>query len=67
VWWRRETYSGFWWGNLEERRPLGRHNEDIRMDLQEVGYGGMDDWIKVAQDRDWWQALMNEVMNLQVA
>jgi hypothetical protein len=35
------------------------------MDLQEVGHEGMD-WIKLAQDRDRWQALVNVVMNLQV-
>ena len=45
----------------------GRHMEDnIKMDLQEVGCGCMNDWIKVAHVRDWWQALVNEVMNLRV-
>jgi hypothetical protein len=39
--------------------------DDINMDRQEVGFGGMD-WIEVAQDRDRWQALVNVVMNLQV-
>jgi len=38
---------------------------DMKMDLQEVGCGGMD-WIDLAQDRDRCQALVNVVMNLQV-
>jgi hypothetical protein len=56
-------------GKPEEKRTLGRPrhrwNNNIKMDLQEVGCGGMD-WIGLAQDRDRWQVLVNEVMNLQV-
>ena len=39
--------------------------DNIRIDLQEVGYGYMD-WIGLAQDRDRWRTLVNEVMNLRV-
>jgi hypothetical protein len=35
------------------------------MDLREIGWGGID-WIDQAQDRDWWRALVNTVMNLRV-
>jgi hypothetical protein len=38
---------------------------NIKMDLREIGWGGMD-WIDLAQDRDKWRALMNTVINLQV-
>jgi hypothetical protein len=46
-------------------RPRRRWENNIKMDLQEVGYGGMD-WIELAQDRDRWRAIVNAVMNLQV-
>jgi hypothetical protein len=49
----------------EGTRPLGRP-DNIKIDLQEVGYGGMD-WIELAQESDRWRTLVNAVMNLQVS
>jgi hypothetical protein len=51
-------------GIPEGKRPLGRPRprweDNIRMDLQEMGCGDMD-WIGLTQDRDRWQALVNAV------
>jgi hypothetical protein len=56
-------------GRPEGRRPLGRPRhrweDKIKIDIQEVGWGGMD-WIDMAQDRERWWPLVSAVMNLQV-
>jgi len=53
----------------EGKGPLGnprcRWEDNIMMDLQEIGWGGMD-WFGMAQDRNRWQALVNAVMNIRV-
>jgi hypothetical protein len=54
---------------VEGKRPLGkprlRWQDNIKVDLQEVGFEGVD-WINLAEDRDRWRALVNAVMNLRV-
>jgi hypothetical protein len=56
-------------GKPEGKRPLGnskrRWVDNIKMDLREIGWNGMD-LIDLAQDSDQWRALVNTVMNLRV-
>jgi hypothetical protein len=52
-------------GGRPLERPRRGWEDNIKMDLQEVGCGGMD-WIELAMDRDRWRALVNAVMNLRV-
>jgi hypothetical protein len=56
-------------GRSEKKRPLRRPRhwweDDIKMDLKEIGWGGMD-WIDLAQDCNQWRAHVNIVMNLWV-
>jgi hypothetical protein len=56
-------------GKPERKSPLGRPRhrweDNIKVDLQEVGYGVID-WMELVQDRDRWRALVNVVVNLWV-
>ena len=56
-------------GKPEGKRPLGRprrrREDNIKMDLQEVGRG-FGDWMELAKDRDRWRALVSTVMNFRV-
>jgi hypothetical protein len=58
-------------GKPEGKRPLGRPRrrweDEIRMDVREIvlGGGGVN-WIRLAQDRGWWWAVVSSVMNLRV-
>jgi hypothetical protein len=56
-------------GKPDGKRPLGRPRrrwvDNIKMDLREMGWNGMD-WIDLAQNRDQWRALMNTVKNFRV-
>jgi hypothetical protein len=56
-------------GKPKGRRPLGRPRhrweDGVRMDIREIGVGGVN-WIRLAQDRDRWRAVVSAVMNLRV-
>jgi hypothetical protein len=52
-------------GKRPLRRPRHRWPDNIKMDLREIGWGGMD-WIGLSQDSDRWRALVNTVMNIRV-
>jgi hypothetical protein len=57
-------------GSPDGKRSLGRPRrwwvDNIKVDLREIGWGGMH-WIDLAQDRHQWRALVNTVMNLRVS
>jgi hypothetical protein len=67
AWERGETCTGFWWESPKERDHLEdlrhRWENEIRMDLREIGWGDVE-WIYLAEGRDGWWALVNMVMNL---
>jgi hypothetical protein len=66
---KRNAYRILVESQKERKRPLGRPRrtwvDNIKMDLREIGWDGVD-WIELAQDMDQWRALVNTVMNLRV-
>jgi hypothetical protein len=62
-------HIGYWWESQKVKRPLGRPRrrwvDNIKIDVREIGWDGMD-WIDLAQDSDQWRAVVNTVMNLRV-
>jgi hypothetical protein len=71
AWERRRKCTGFWWDNQKERDHLkdqgvdGRMGSEWILQFRETGWGGVE-WIRLAQDRDRWRAVVNAVMNLRV-
>jgi hypothetical protein len=67
---REEKLYKFFVGKPEGKRPLGRPRcrleDGIKMDLREIGLGWGVDWIRLAQDRERWWAVVSAVINLQV-
>jgi hypothetical protein len=62
-------HIGYCRDSQKERKPLGKPRrkwvDNIKTDLREIGWGGMDR-IDLAQDRDQWRTLVNTIMNLRV-
>ena len=62
---RIQGFAGEPEGKIPLGRPRHRWDDNIKMDLQEVGCGGMD-WIELTQDGDRWRTLVSAAMNLRV-
>jgi hypothetical protein len=65
---RGEVFTGFWLGGQNVKalgRPRRRWEDNIKMDLREIGIDGAN-WLRLAQDRVQWRAFVNTVMNLRV-
>jgi len=64
------VHTAFWWENLRGKRPLGRPRrrweDNIKIGIQEIGWGGMD-WNDLAQDNEKWRKLVYAVMKLWVS
>ena len=60
-----QVSGGETWGKETIGEAHRRWDDNIKIDLQEVG-GGCEDWMELAQDRDRWRALVSTMMNLRV-
>jgi hypothetical protein len=65
AWWRGEVFAGFWLGSPKIRDHKRRWEDNIKMDLREIGIDGANR-IRLAQDRVQWRAFVNTVLNLRV-
>jgi hypothetical protein len=64
----RGMHIGYWWKNQNVRalgRPRRRWLDNIKINLGEIGWDGMD-WVDMAQDRDQWRVPINTAMNVPV-
>jgi hypothetical protein len=62
-------HTGLWWESLSEKiaqKPRHRWKDYYEINLQEMGWKGIMDWVDLAQDRNKWQNLVNSVMNLHI-